>query len=296
MKKLPKFDLINSKLLQMKTSNLFTVLIIVSLSLLVYSGCRKKEDKKPTDYSASTNNANADNAFAGVWKEISTVTDSSNALRSPSSTLSACATASITPFDLITWPKTVIIDFGTTNCTGSDGNNRRGKITAVFSGRYLDSNTVITVTLTNYYHNDYHIEGTQIITNKGRNSAGHRVFNVVVNNAIVTNPTNGKQTTWNTNQNREFFAGYNTWFNIFDDVYKITGSAHGVAENGESYTLTINTPLQINVGCPWIVSGVLTIALADYPTYPIVCDYGTGTCDATGTATLAGTTYTIYMN
>jgi hypothetical protein len=279
----------------MKIIKLSCSFIFMALFILVYSGCKKKEDK-PTDYSASKDNANANNAFAGIWKEISTVTDSSNALRSPTSTLSGgCASATITPFDLTTWPKTVIIDFGSTNCAGADGNNRRGKITAVFTGRYLDSNTVITVTLTNYYHNDNHVEGTQIITNKGRNSAGHRVFNVVVNNAIVTY-TDGTHTTWNTNQNREFYAGYTTWFNWLDDVYLITGTANGVAANGESYSLNVNTPLRVNVGCPWIVSGSLTIILASYPTYPIVCDYGSGACDAAATATLDGTTYNIYMN
>lgn len=280
----------------MKTIKLFSALVLISFTALVYSGCKKKEDPKPTDYSSSSDNANADNAFAGIWKEISTVTDSSNALRSSSSALSACASATITPFDLVTWPKTVVIDFGTTNCVGSDGNNRRGKITAVFSGPYLDSNTVITVTLTNYYHNDYYVQGTQTITNKGRNSAGHRVFNVVVNSATVTHPTNGTHTTWSTNQNREFYAGYNTSFWIFDDVYLITGTANGVSANGESYTININSPLQVNVGCRWIVKGSLTLTMASWPTYPIVADYGTGACDAAATATLNGTTYTIYMN
>jgi hypothetical protein len=279
----------------MKTIKLILAFSIVSFSVLIYSGCKKEDEKKPTDYSPSTDNATANNAFAGVWKEISSVTDSSSALRSPSSTLSGCATATITPFDLNTWPKTVVIDFGATNCLGSDYNNRRGKITAVFSGRYLDSNTVITITLTDYYHNDYHIEGTQTITNKGRNSAGHRVYNVVVNNAVVTNPAGTKHSTWNTDQNREFYSGYTTWFNIFDDVYKITGNAHGVAENGEAYTLNINTPLQVNIGCRWIVSGSLTLVMATYPTYPIVFDYGTGACDGAATATLAGTTYNINM-
>jgi hypothetical protein len=276
----------------MKTTKLFTSLAIVAIAALVYSGCKKKEDEKPKDYSASTDNANATNAFAGIWKEISTVTDSSNALRTPTS---ACASASITPFDYVTWPKTVVIDFGTVNCTGSDGNRRRGKITAVFTGPYLDSNTVITVTLTNYYHNDYHVQGTQTITNHGHNSAGHLVYNVVVNSATVTSPDGVQTSTWSTNQNREFYAGYTTSLNIYDDVYLITGTANGVAANGESYNIVVNTALRINVGCPWIVSGSFTLTLADYPTYPIVFDYGSGACDGNATALLNGTTYNISM-
>lgn len=274
-----------------RTIKLFTAIAFIAMTSLVYTGC-KKEDPKPKNANAAADNSNAESAFAGIWKQISTVTDSSNALRTPAS---GCATASITPFDLVTWPKTVVIDFGTVNCMGSDGNNRRGVITAVFTGPYLDSGTVITVTLTNYYHNDYHIQGTQTITNKGNNTAGHLVYNVVVSGATVTHPTDGRSSSWSTNQDREFYAGYTTNLNIFDDVYLIRGSANGVSMEGESYSINTNSDLQVNVGCHWIVKGNFTLVLASYPTYPIVFDYGTGICDGNATATLDGTTYNIYM-
>jgi hypothetical protein len=268
-----------------------TVIAILAMTSLVYTSCRKQE-KKPKNASSAADNANAESAFAGIWKQISTVTDSSNALRASSS---ACATATITPFDLTTWPKTVVLDFGTTNCLGSDFNNRRGIITAVFTGPYQDSGSVINVTLTNYYHNDYHIQGAQTITNRGHNSAGHLVFNVIVNAATITHPTNGKSSTWNTNQDREFYAGYTTNFNIFDDVYLIRGHANGVSMEGESYDIVTNSDLRVNIGCHWIVSGKFTLTLGSYPAYPIVFDYGSGGCDGDASATLDGTTYNFTM-
>lgn len=272
----------------MKTKSILTSIILL-LTIAVYTGC-KKQEKAPSSYTSASDNSNADNAFAGIWKQISTVTDSSNAVRS-----GGCASATITPWDLTTFPKTVVIDFGNTNCAGTDFNNRRGKITAVFSGPYLDSNTVITVTLTNYYHNDYNIQGTQTIKNMGRNSAGHLIYNVIVNNAKITSPDGTKTSTWNTNQDREFYAGYNTNLNILDDVYLIRGTASGVSSEGEAYTIVTNVDLRINIGCPWIVSGKFTLTLGNYPTYPIVCDYGSGACDANATATLNGKTYQIIM-
>ena len=106
-----------------------TISIIAGIALafticIVYTGC-KKEDKKPKGYSAASDNANADNAFAGIWKQISKVSNDSSQLRS-----SGYPTFSITPFDLTTWPKDVVIDFGPTNILGSDLVNRRGKISA----------------------------------------------------------------------------------------------------------------------------------------------------------------------
>jgi len=274
----------------MKTKTKFLKLgVLVMTSMFIYTGC-KKDEKKPTSYKSASDNSTADNAFAGIWKQISTVTDSSNSVRS-----SGCATASITPWDQTTWPKTVEIDFGSTNCVGDDGNKRRGKITAIFSGPYHTPGTTITASLTNYYHNDYHIKGSQKITNKGNNSAGHLVFNVIVNNATITDPTGQKTSSWSTNQDREFYAGYTTNFNIFDDVYLIRGVANGVSSEGEAYTIKTDSDLRVNIGCPWIVSGSLTLTLNSYPTYPIAVDYGSGACDANATATLNGTTYNIVM-
>lgn len=273
----------------MKTLKLIAASLVVASLFL--TSC-KKEEKQPPNANAAGDNATADNAFAGIWKEVSTVTDSSGTLRS---TRAGCGTVTISPFDLVTWPKTVVIDYGNVNCMGADGNNRRGIVTAVFSAPFHDSLATITVTTTNYYHNDYKVEGTQIVTNKGRNALGHPVYNVTVNNAKITNPTNNKVSSWNTTQDREFFAGYNTHFNIFDDVYLITGSANGVSESNEPYTIQINTPLRVNIGCQWIVSGTFTLTLSNYPAYPIDFDYGTGACDNLATATLNGTTYNITM-
>ncbi|MGQ0827784.1 MAG: hypothetical protein ACT4ON_05265 [Bacteroidota bacterium] len=276
----------------MKTKTKFLKLgIFLMTSVFLYTGCKKEKENKPSSYTSASDNSNADNAFAGIWNQISTVTDSSNAVRS-----GGCSSASITPWDQTSWPKTVVIDFGSTNCAGSDGNNRRGKITAVFSGPYLDSNTVITVTLHNYYHNDYNIQGTQTITNKGRVSNNHLVYNVVVNNATITDPGGQKTSSWSTNQDREFYEGYNTNSNIFDDVYLIRGIANGVSAEGEAYTIKTNKDIRVNIGCPWIVSGNLTLTLVNYPSYPIVADYGSGTCDANATVLFNGKTYNITMH
>jgi len=268
----------------MKTKNTLRAIILASI-VMIYTGCKKDEDK-PSKYSAASDNAAADNAFAGIWKEIGAVTDSSDAVRS------GCPSVTFSSWDTVTWPKTVTIDFGTSNCLGTDYNNRRGKITAVFTGPYLKAGTKITITLTNYYHNDYYIQGTQIITNKGKNSSGNLVYNVVVNNATVTSPDGKKSSSWNTNQDREFIQ--NTP-GIFDDVYLIRGNASGVSAEGEAYTIVTTADLRINVGCRWIVSGTFTLTLASYPAYPIVFDYGTGTCDASAIATLNGVTYNIVM-
>src|SRR3954471_6824309 len=98
----------------MKTKNILASLLLVVTVSLFYTSC-KKQDKKPKNANAAADNAAADNAFAGIWKQVSIVADSSSTIKSMASTMSSCASGTITPWDLTTWPKTVVLNFGTTN-------------------------------------------------------------------------------------------------------------------------------------------------------------------------------------
>ncbi len=109
------------------------------------------------------------NSFNDIFKVTEDALKDNN-LEKSSSGLSAlgsnCATVTVTPaFPDTTFPETVTIDFGTTNCTDSYGTNRRGVILATISGYYRTPGTVISVTIQDYYHNDNKVEGTKTITN-----------------------------------------------------------------------------------------------------------------------------------
>jgi hypothetical protein len=274
----------------MKKTLSLLALSLVTFIILFASSC-KKEAKKPSDANAAKDNSTADNAFAGIWRQIGKVANDSSYIR-----LTGYPIITITPFNATTYPKTVTIDYGTTNVLSPDDFvNRRGVLKAVFTGPYTDSGTVITITPTNYYHNNYKIQGVQTIRNKGTAANGHITYNVVVNGAIITN-TSGKNASWTTNQDREWIQGYDTPFTFGDDIYKIRGTASGSAFSGDAYQVTTNYDLQINVGCPYIVAGRFTLIMNEFPDYPIVFDYGAGACDASATATLNGTVYNIVLN
>jgi hypothetical protein len=90
---------------------------------------------------------------------------------------------------------------------------------------------------------------------------------------------------------RTFTAGYNTQFNFWDDEYDITGTANATVVNGDGYQAQTTAPLHVKVGCGYITRGTLEITPTGKPVR--VIDYGSGTCDATFTVTINGTTYTI---
>jgi len=191
--------------------------------------------------------------------------------------------------DTVSSPKSVTIDWGSTNCTCGDGKTRRGKIVTTFTGKYRDVGTVITHTPIDYYVNDMKIEGTKTVTNMGNNSNGQPYFNITVNGTVTM--TDGDVFTYSSTRVRTWVAGSTTLINWLDDEYDITGSAQASSTNGNGYTASIVTPLHIKVGCAYITSGTLEITPTNKPVRTI--NYGTGECDNTFTITVNGTTYTI---
>lgn len=283
----------------MKKIAFFSIMLVLSIAIL--SSCKKKEEEEtPKDsFLAAQENALAQNLYDDVFKQVDNssriVDDSCDGTKAGlESLLVSCATVTIAPFDAVTWPKTVTVDFGTTNCTGTDGRTRRGKLIYTVSTWYRDSGCTIVVTPQNFYINDHKVEGTKTIVNKGRDNDGYLVYQVTVVNALITKP-DGTTFTWNTSRLHKWVAGETTLLNPWDDVYLITGTANGVASDGGAFSIVINTALDVAVDCKWIRAGVLTLTTEQFPN-GIVVNYGDGTCDALATATIDGQTYNFVMN
>jgi hypothetical protein len=293
----------------MKTLKSLKLALIVSISIpLLITSCKKDKEKDPEpqpDYSTNStvDNWMAESMFEDVRKVVVEVVDDEgkSATQKSSFTFGNCATFTITPAwnDTLTWPKTLTIDFGTTNCMGNDGRNRRGIITVTISDRYRNPGSVLTVQLQNYHVNDHKIEGTKTITNNGRNSSNNLSFTVNVTNGKITFPNNGGVTTWSSIRTNEWIAGEST--NLFthgvagicDDVYLITGNANGINRLGKSYTMQITNPLRKEICCRWLVSGTINITPSGLPTR--ILDFGTGTCDNNASITIGSSTFNFMM-
>ena len=130
----------------------------------------------------------------------------------------------------------------------------------------------------------------------GRNADGDLFYKVEVLNGIITSTTDGSVRTWQTTR-------YNTWVEgegtiiWWDDQYDVSGSASGVTNSGNNYSINITEDLRVKIGCKWIQDGNLTISVVDVPT--IYVDYGVGStplCDNEAIATIDGQDYTFLMN
>jgi hypothetical protein len=277
----------------MKISRGIILILALVIAGSVFHSC-KKEKESTTPAAKTSATWVADDALAQkTYDDVQGIANEawSKSSKSPlfdTVFLSSCATITL---ELNVMPYRLTVDFGSTNCLCPDNKYRRGKIIVTFNGAYADSGTVIRDSLDNYYVDNNKVEGTRVVTNLGYNGAGHLHYRVTVNGSIIK-PNNEGTITWHHDGEREWIAGENTW-TWLDDEYLISGTSSGVAANGQSYSLTTVTPLDIKLNCHYICGGILNFQGEGLPL--ITVDYGNGTCDNVATATFLGQTITIYM-
>lgn len=277
----------------MKTLKKFVPALLI-LSIAFVSACKKNRDDLNDTTTASDNEQSetfsndvmniADNA-AKTGESGARTSEAQEVYEA----LSQCATVT---HDSVSNPRILTVDFGTTNCQGADGRNRRGKIIVSYTGRYFEIGSVKTMNFDNFYRNDNKIEGTRVITNNGLDAQGRMNWTINAQNMKIIK-SNGKIHTWNSVRTRTMLAGNDTktWT---DDVYEISGSSTGVNANGLNYTANITKPLHRALSCRWIDSGTIEITPEERATRTV--DFGNGNCDDQATVSVRRKTRNITLN
>jgi len=276
----------------MKSKNLILLALFVVVSIGLYSGC-KKDTAADTSKATTMDNSNilAERVFNDVGNFTSHVmaTNNSNFKSvTDGSPISSCLRVS---FDFISTPGKFTLDFGTENCFCEDGQYRRGKIIVTFDKAYGDSLATMNTSFDNYFVNDNQITGTRTLKYKGRNQAGIPNWDVTVNGSIILAENKGTLS-YQATRNTQMIEGSKT-IDYKDNVFSTTGSASGVALNGQAYTLLITSPLISKAVCGNFVKGTAEITPAGETAR--ILDYGDGNCDNKATVTVNGVTFNVNL-
>jgi hypothetical protein len=265
------------------------LLLLGVVALLTLPACRKTDRTTDRDLNPARDMSAIDNSFEEIYTMIDKVARAEPGLRDYG--FPECVNVVV---DTVSNPKSIVIDFGATNCLFPSGLNRRGVIEVAFTGRYRDEGTVITIILQNYFVNDHKLEGTKTVTNLGYNDVGNLTFSVEISGAQLTAPDNSWTSSWHSSRVREWIQGEGTIWNPFDDVYSITGSGYGVTRNGQNYTAEILSPLIVKIGCRWIVQGNIEVMRPGAANFTV--EFGNGNCDNVAVVNIFGNDYTIFLN
>lgn len=202
----------------------------------------------------------------------------------------SCATVAT---DTISNPHTLIIRFGSTNCECADGRKRRGAIIISYTGGYLETGRMHTITYDNYYLNDNHLTGSVKVTRENTTVLGEWYYSVQVNDSLnmSPDPLQSKFVVWAGNLTRKWIGGAqdNPREN---DVFSVSGTGTLTRPNGHVFGVNISTPLQFAINCDYAESGVANVT--GYSGTRVV-NYGTGNCDPYAQLNIAQHVYQLTM-
>ena len=193
----------------------------------------------------------------------------------------SCATVTVTPQN--TFPKTIVIDFGTGGCVSADGLARKGKINITLSDYLHNPGSTATMTFDNYYAAGFKVEGTITWTNTSTPNGVS--WTRQITNGRVIEPLGGYYWTHEGTKNVIQTAGANTPLNLLDDVYSVTGNHTVTNPAGKTRTVTILEALEKKTTCHNVTKGKMKI---QGPNHFAILDFGDGTCDNIATITIDG--------
>lgn len=278
----------------MKNSLWLALFVFISFTLVQ---CRKSERNSEKINPAPANNATAMNTFNSVFKLIHAIAIEDSLVNGSQSSITAaninnCIDTLLYAQNTISYPNTVIIDYGTTNTQCSDGFSKRGKVNALVSGPYYSKGSSVTISFSGFHIDSLNISGSMSIINKGKNTNNNYVFGVVVTNATLSD---GDTTDiiWNYSTNYEWLAG-ETSTTTTDDSFTISGSSNGRTSKGNFFDADITTPLVVDYSCRWVNEGLMEMDLGNILSLRTI-DYGSGTCDDVATVTYQNTSYELKM-
>jgi hypothetical protein len=246
-------------------------LALISASILFY-GC-KNEDIISTPELTNTQSCQDNLIAESIFNDVGRIVEEGFLVNSQSK---SCPGYNLINTDTLNID-TLIIDFGNTDCL-SNGKLRKGKIISTYNKKYLDSLSVINITFDNYYVSGNLVQGERIIKNQGKNNNGNMWFIIEVNDASII--TSNGTINWQSNRQREWINGQDTYLDMSDDTYKVTGTASGNGINNNSFTMTINKPLNMDLSCmPSCIVNSGTAKISPNGYADRIINYGDSLCD-----------------
>lgn len=196
------------------------------------------------------------------------------------------------------FPVKIIFDFGT-GCLGNDGHTRSGKIITEYTGRLIIPGKSATTRFEGFKFDSISVTGTHKITNTTALGSNQAQYTIDVTNAKLSKP-NGNYSEWNSHRVIRQIEGNGTVLPV-DDIFSITGSAHGRVKRGSllyAWQSEITEPLRKKFICHWISKGIIKVRRETLPAtspWVAVLNYGNGDCDYLATLTINGVTHNIQL-
>ena len=273
------------------------ILFVSAILFAMVSSCKKEEEviDDPVDTlvvdessTGTKNSMQADNVYDNTISSVIVSCDGNG-----SKSINTCATVTLVPSDLTTYPKTLTIDYGTSGCTVG-GYPVSGKIVATLSGKIREIGTVISISFDNYSVDTITVSGTVSLSVDDYSAINKTItISTSTTGGVLTTPSG----TINYTGSKSIKYYFNTLTDYTDNEFEIAaGSSTNVtALDGNTYATEVLEKIYIQpcTGVYQVVDGLYEITSTELLA-PVQINFGDGECD--NLATVSTTISITYGN
>ncbi len=241
-------------------------LLLLSIVVLLFSSCEKWRNNR--EFITTIDNEVAASTYTDLFGlALRQVYDYGDDLTGNGSIPDDCYTVSIGS----TFPKTVMLDFGTENCDGLYEITRRGILRITYSDPFNTVGATATVVPDNFYVDNFLVEGNLVLTVQGIDQFAFKVVE-----ATVTSSTTDDVVLWNADWLLQRSDAGISPFPV-DDVYSITGTTSGTNREGNTFNAEIKETLEKATNCRWPILGEYKLSIEDLKDRNV--KFGNEACD-----------------
>ena len=249
------------------------LIFILVLSALACQKAQRDED-------VATNSAEdvslAQSIFSDAYKIMRVAALNTQGISSATGSITSVFGCESISSDTISDPKEIIIDFKYIGCEGLD-RVRYGRLVGQFYGKFSEVNSALDLTFSNYYFEDYEVNGKVRVIFKEPNTGGNPVNTFYVTNGQITE---SNTLSWTASQ---------SWETVMDEgvvKFMVKGNSNGVNRKGNVFFAKIGTPLTLSDQCFSVLMGSQELEVINLSNRTVL--YENSECVSRGVAVVNG--------
>ena len=253
--------------------------LIVAVLISILS-CQKAQRDEDNSVNTCEDISLAQTIYADAYKNIRIAALNAEGISDAETTLTTIYGCEEIIVDTISNTRNIIIDYKYIGCEGL-GATRYGRILADFYGKFGEDGSAVDITFSNYFFEEYEVNGKIRIIFKERNSNDEEVHTFYLQSGAIYDGSATMTWTasqlWTVNSTEKF------------DTFSFTGNSNGTNRKGNSFNSDISIANEMSEDCLYPKSGTMVNKVKNISDRQL--DYGIGSCDRNGDVTINGSVY-----
>lgn len=255
--------------------------LVFVLIAVVFWSCQKAQRDEDTSLNTCQDLSLAQTIFSDAYKQVRIAALNSQGISDAETTLTTVYGCEEISVDTTSNPRTMIVDYKYIGCEGL-GVDRYGRLLADFYGPFGVEGSAVDIVFSNYFYQDYEINGKIRIVFKERSAEDFEVHSYYLQSASVND--GNSVMTWTSSETWTIQPGSKK-----GEMFSIKGNSNGTNRKGNTFRSEIISENEMSDDCLFVQKGTVRVDVKNLSVRTL--NYGVGACDKAAEVSINGAIY-----